>query len=424
MWPLFAHVPVIFVTGPSDDWCSIVEEAEGGDIVLFEPGRYTSGCNVVADVPDKPGERTVLQSFDPDDIAVFEPPATGEPALSVQGDLLILLQLSFEGGEPGQAYVAAGDIEELTVRWTSMGPGSATGLQQTGPIGLLEVENAWFEGIPTSLDLQCDGCGATTLRVDNSVFVGGGLTLGAATAEVEDVFVDTPGIALQSNGTLDLHGSVLKGATALASSAESQVRNTFLLGDPLAAEVTAPSTFMGVTAQGALSGPLSIRASALDQDAPADADLQDSVVCIDPAACWVDVSTLDFTPQPGGPLEAAGGPASTELATDWCRESRNSPTTAGALETPATPGPLLPGYRDQTACEGGEEPGDTSEPQDTGEPPPSTGCGGCHSTSSSSTLGGWWLALWAVLYALGSRLSASARARRRFSLSVSVSSSP
>ena len=48
MWGLLAHVPVIYVTNPSEDWCGVIAGTLGGDIVMLEPGRYRGPCSIVA----------------------------------------------------------------------------------------------------------------------------------------------------------------------------------------------------------------------------------------------------------------------------------------------------------------------------------------------------------------------------------------
>ena len=379
---LLAHVPVIYVTQPSADWCGVIDQALGGDIVMFEPGSYEGTCDVVAKVPDKEGERTVLQSFDPGDQARFAP-GPGGPVFRVSGDDLVILQVVLDSPGADQPLIEVGDIRRLTVRRSHVTHRAGTALSLTGAVGTLEIENTHFDAVGTPI--RCAGCSLAEVDLDNSIFVGGQLDAGAALAgRLRDLYVEG-GVAL--GGSVELDGSVIRGDPAVRIAGNATAVNSLVFGAPRAilAEGTAPS-ILGSTVLGsveAATGTLRLRTSALDR-APAagTVELEGTVVCEPASACWADAGEVP-TPRSGGPLDGAGV-GDPGLGIDWCRTERTSPPTAGALEVggPA-PSVLEPAFRDQVACEATGEPtdtGSTDAPVDSGgdgrvdDAPPGCGC--------------------------------------------------
>src|SRR5688572_16135139 len=92
--PASAHVPVIYVTTPKEDWCGVIAAALGGDIIQLAPGTYTGPCAIEGKVSDPIGESTIVQSLDPTDHAVFTAGAV-DHVLALSGVRIVLLQVTF-----------------------------------------------------------------------------------------------------------------------------------------------------------------------------------------------------------------------------------------------------------------------------------------------------------------------------------------
>src|SRR5688572_8151418 len=108
------HIPVVYITRPTEDWCAVINGTIGNDIVMLEPGTYQGPCDIVAEISDVDLELTTVQSFDPADPPVFLPGAA-DYVLSVSGHRLILLQLEFEDLPEGVDAVRVDDIRELWI---------------------------------------------------------------------------------------------------------------------------------------------------------------------------------------------------------------------------------------------------------------------------------------------------------------------
>ena len=89
-----AHIPVVFVTTPEEDWCAVINAVQGGDVVMFTPGDYYGPCDIVASAPIKGGEITIIESVDPQDPAIFHN-GGGDYILSVTGPSVTLMLMDF-----------------------------------------------------------------------------------------------------------------------------------------------------------------------------------------------------------------------------------------------------------------------------------------------------------------------------------------
>lgn len=386
MFPtLLAHIPVIYVTRPDEDWCAVIAGALGGDIIMLEPGEYVGGCEIDALVADKKGERTILQSFYPDTPAVIRAPETGEASLSVSGQALVMLQLVFEGGAPGQAHIELESMDEFTLRRTHMRGDVDAGVRLVGSTGQVRIDNTIFEGLPEALDLDC--CSLSGLELDRNVIDGGGISV---SADVEGLIRDTtvlgaPDVALSWAGgaPLTLDGAVLQGSPAARVTGPAHIGNTFLLGRPVALDQRGAA--VSVSASTLLGDVVGNPAFASCAVSPPPANLPEgSVGCEDPSVCWTDPQGGDLTPRPDGPLSGAGLPVEG-FERDWCDADRPALPTAGALEAGLrTPGPFVAEARGTTPCDelgppAPEDSGDTGlptePPPEPGEPEPGCACG-------------------------------------------------
>lgn len=381
-----AHTPVIYITDPDEDWCGVIASALGGDIVMLEPGTYTGPCTIEARAPDKLGEQTIVQSFDPMDLAVLEPAPGSDHVLQISGDRLVVLQLAFRNVPAGVDAIQILDIEEAKIRWIEMEDSEGHGIRQLGDAAIVSISDSIFLDVAHPIALGCPGCLLSELVIDDALLVGPrvGIEVGPG---VPGTLVDTlvtaatdTAVRLSGGASLTIDGLLLESSgDALAlQQGPALIRNTIAMAGGDALQVGDGSVqILGNTLLGdvALSGDDTQRTlvgNALDRPLPGGAgDEHHNVICSEPADCFTDAAAWDFYPSEGGLLRAAGE-SSGDLVADWCGHVRESPPDAGAMEgyTNPTIGPITIGLKDLFDCSLPQ--GTDTTPQDTGTPPLTT----------------------------------------------------
>jgi hypothetical protein len=176
-----AHVPVIYVVGPTEDWCATINGTIGNDLVMLLPGEYRGPCVITADLSDVPVEETLLVSFDPADPAVF----TGSDAdfvLSIDGQRLVVWQLVFRGLGPGVDAVRVGPMVRTWIRASTF-DSVETAVRQVGDVGELLVTQNHFVDVGTGVVIGCAGgaCSAPAFEVHDNWFERTALAFDVAT---------------------------------------------------------------------------------------------------------------------------------------------------------------------------------------------------------------------------------------------------
>jgi hypothetical protein len=415
----WAHIPILYITGPTEDWCAVINGTIGNDIVLLTGGEYVGPCAIEAALSDVATELTTVSSFDPLDPAIFVG-STADHVLSITGERLMLLEVEFRDLPAEIAAVRAGDLRELWFKrvWFRSLAGQA--IAHEGVVEDLRVTETEFRdvalpmtlGVLPSLDISDNlvvgasqalvlGAGSQGRVSDNVLIsVGAGMRLGGGALEVVGNLVQAAGPALElDSGPLHIESSVLIGAPAVSSTGPLP-EDLALVGNTLVGSADLPGwgperglRFSGNAVLGALPE-------------LGGAEAEGNVAC--DASCFVDAEGWDFYPAPGSPLRGAGAAG---LGEDWCGRDRSEPPTAGALEAAAEGsfGPILPSFKEATDCTLPEpeppETGDTGQPTGPSPEPPEgeaqpgpvpsedpgeAGCG-CDSR------GGAWPGLWGLL---------------------------
>jgi hypothetical protein len=352
-----AHVPVIYVVGPTEDWCATINGTIGNDLVMLLPGEYRGPCVITADLSDVPVEETLLVSFDPADPAVF----TGSDAdfvLSIDGQRLVVWQLVFRGLGPGVDAVRVGPMVRTWIRASTF-DSVETAVRQVGDVGELLVTQNHFVDVGTGVVIGCAGgaCSAPAFEVHDNWFERTALAFDVATGSTgtfTDDVVTGAGTALRTAGDVAVTGAWFQSA----GPAVDATAGTLTLGSSVVAgDVTgardAVVVVTGSTVAGAVSlaAPGSVlRGSALDR-APTRGDLEGTVVCDDATSCFTDAAAFDFYPPPGSALRAAGQ-ADPLAPLDWCGVTRPAAPTAGAWQAvgPASAGGLGSAFKDDLPC--------------------------------------------------------------------------
>lgn len=372
-----AHIPVIYIVGPDDDWCTAIDDALGGDVIMLLPGDYTGACDIVAEGSDPVGEMTSVQSFDASAPARFVHDGVSDHILSVSGVMLTLLQVDFGELPAGVTGVEVREGDDLTVRYCTFEGGDGAGIVQTAPVSTLRVlDNRFvgFEGV--GIDLGCDGsCGIDDLLLAGNVVDGGAAALRVRTSGEAEV-VDNN--AFSAAGTvLDV---IAPAAVVSRNHIDGAVRaevlrfdSNIVRGDLAGTGELAFSTLLGgVDWTGSVEGNASVAT-----------DLGEGNVRCD-AACFVDLEGGDFFPAEGSPLRRAVA-RRDDVTVDWCDNLRRNPASAGAVEGLGITsfGPVVDDYKalqdcrvsDDTTTTGTADPtGDTADP---GAPVDEAGGCGC-----------------------------------------------
>jgi len=407
----WAHIPVIFTAGPDEDWCAVIEGAEGGDYVMLLPGDYQGPCDIVGKLSEPEGEVTIVQSFDTTQPARFVHDGSSDHVLSITGEVLTILQVTFGPVPTGAAAVEVRDGVDLTVRYSLFEGGEGRGVVQVGEVDLLRVTDNRFEGAAGApFDLGCGGgCTSGELRVDGNMVLD---STGAIEVELsaqdevsDNAWFRHEGLALRAGGAAGLvTRNYIDGDAELDV---ADVRNNIVTGSLGGAA--------GSLRFNTLLGDVSFDADAVQANATLGADLGPGGVSCDPS-CFTDLVGLDFFPSADSPLRGAGS-FDPEVRLDWCGNERRDPPSAGAVEAVGVEGfgPIREDYKALQNCSVSEPtgtvptvPGATGYTADTGsaavggtEESKGAGCG-C-ATSAPADYLSWFVALGCVLAGRRSR---------------------
>jgi hypothetical protein len=354
-----AHVPVIYVVGPADDWCATLNGTLGDDVVMFLPGEYRGPCDFVARSAGVPEDETLVTSFDPAYPAEFVG-TDGDHVLRVSGDRVAMWLLAFRDLPAGVDAIQVGPIARAWVRSSSF-ERVDTAVRQVGDAAELLVTQTRVQDATTAVSAGCAGCAAPSVDVATSWFqrVAGGVWLApGAVGRVTDVVATDGGTAVGGAGDVVVDGVWATGEGPLVDVAggATRVQRSLLDGAvALRAAEGSALTVSGSTLRGTLAWPAAVPAgwrvdgSAVTEALPAGVAAAGTVVC--GPGCFTDAAAGDLYPAPRSPLREAGT-ADPEAPTDWCGAARGPIPTAGAWELlgPRSPGPLVPGFKDDLAC--------------------------------------------------------------------------
>lgn len=407
----WAHIPVIFTAGPDEDWCAVIEAADGGDYVMLLPGDYQGPCDIVGKLSEPEGEVTIVQSFDTTQPARFVHDGSSDYVLSITGEVLTILQVTFGPVPVGAAAVEVREGVDLTVRYSLFEGGEGRGVVQVGDVDLLRVTDNRFEGAAGApFELGCGGsCIAGELRVDGNMVLDSTGTIEvelSAEDEVSDnAWFRHEGLALRAGGAAGVVArNYIDGDVELYV---SDVRNNIVAGS------------LGGAASSlrfnTLLGGVSFDADAVQANATLEADLGPGGVSCDPS-CFTDLAGLDFFPSATSPLREAGS-FDPEVRLDWCGNERRDPPSVGAVEAVGVEGfgPVREDYKALQNCSVSEPtgtvptvPGATGDTADTGSAAVNTpkaseeaGCG-CTTSTPAGYLS-WFVVLGWVLAGRRSR---------------------
>lgn len=376
----------MYLAGPADDWCAVINGTIGNDIVLLSPGEYTGPCDANADLSDIAAEETAVASLDPLLPAVFVGSAA-DYVLRFTGERLLLLEVVFRDLPPGVDAVRADGIRELWLKRVRF-EGGDRGLVQVGTVEELRVVETSFLSTARPLDLGCDGgCPVPLVEVSSDLVVGGveAVHLGEGTvgSVLDNVIVGVEAGVVAGAG-VEVRGNLIEATSVALSGAPTEVEANVVLG-PAA---LGPGTVVGNTFTGGVVLPGWTAGGRFEGNAVVgpipDPGGAGNVSCGDP--CFTDAPGWDFYPAPGSPLREAGAAG---LGADWCGRVRSERPSAGAIEafTEGSFGPLSAVFKDEVDCDLPEDPppsvvgpGDTGEPPSPEQPPaaeeprPATGC--------------------------------------------------
>lgn len=384
----WAHVPELYVVGPEDDWCRMIDDAQTGDIVMLQSGEYEGPCTVEGNLPDYPGEILTVQAFD-----LYDPPVLvhggGEFILELTGQNVMLSSLLFDGVPAGSVGVSV-EAEDSTVRFSTFTGVDGVAVSAGKAAGHSFVNDCtFFSGSGTAVEIGCadGGCSVTGFEVvDNLVLgLGTGLVVHPTSAgSVVDNTFDVTDLGIQiagrSDAALDVSSNLVRASVGLSiTGGPTIIRNNLVLseetalrshldeahgvqviGNTLVGAVCAATsgwTSDDELASNALQGTLTL--------AP-EASAAGNVAC-DVGGCWLDPVGLDYFPALDSPLREAGVEVGGDLLLgDWCGRARATPPTAGALEAVGEIGfgPLEFGFKRQFDCTLLDPPVDTG-PGDT-----------------------------------------------------------
>ena len=119
-----AHIPVIELVGPDDDWCQVLNSSAYSDTFQFMPGEYVGPCDIVGPVPDNVGERLVIESFYPSSPAVFRTDGVADYILGISGTAVSVRVVEITGVPAGSSAIEfAGEdhiFEEIVASCASL----------------------------------------------------------------------------------------------------------------------------------------------------------------------------------------------------------------------------------------------------------------------------------------------------------------
>lgn len=372
-----AHVPIIYIASPEDDWCALINGTQGSDIVMLMPGEYRGPCDIEAKPSNMPGEQTTVQSFDPEDPARLSG-SDADYVLRLTGERIILLQLLFEDLPEGIDAVRVGDVQEAWLRYNSFRDITGRAVVLDGTVGSLLVEGNELSRVGEGLSIGCEVCSAPEIEIVNNLVLDStiGLSIGPSASGIliDNVISGTErGVRLAgSEGSeLVLTGGLYEttGPAIEVLSGPVTIDTNIVLGVPvLLAETPIEASITANTLVGELDLPddpsgITLRDNALvGATVPMGVPGEGSVSC--GPECFVDLYGWDFYPAPSSPLRAAAV-EDEALGPDWCGRVRNDTPCSGAVEAYDVPsfGPVVIGFKSAFDCSLPEE-------TDTVPPPP------------------------------------------------------
>jgi hypothetical protein len=415
--PARAHVPVIYVTGPDEDWCAVINGTVGSDIVMLEPGEYLGPCDIVAEPSNQPGEQTTVQSFDPKMPAEFVGSAA-DYVLHASGESVVLLQLEFRDLPEHIDAVRIGDIREAWVRGGVFRDLPGRAIVQQGLTEQLLISDAEFCRVGVAVTAGCaDGsCAVPSLEIQENLVVGAltgiviepgvwGVLRDNVLSEVDTALQlsGTPGGELVAVGGLyEARGAaieVLQGPVTVTTNVSMGQPAIRAAGEGIASVQVVANTLVGELDLAGWGAGRDLRLvdNAVVGALPSLAEPGPGNVACD-EACFTDLAGWDFYPAEGSPLRGAAAP-DPGLGADWCGRVRNDAPCSGAVEAYDTPsfGALQVGFKDAFDCtlpSEPEPPGPPGPPAEPGDPdpaivqPPQAGCScAAPSPSPSPSLG-------------------------------------
>jgi hypothetical protein len=318
--PAEAHDYVVWRVTPSEGWCADLEVPAPGDVVELAPGRYPGGCVVLRGGVPAENEALVLRSLDAADPAVIDVPAGGF-GLALAGPIARVERLRVEGQGDGVGVSLLADGQVVSgVTFVDLEIGVAAA---PGDVFGATVLGSTFLGVSRPVVVRGPALGLVVVRQNlvGAGWAGAALEVGGGEPLVgENVIGPGLGTAISATGGLVTRNVVLGADTGVHAPGASILRNV-VLDAPVA--VAAGAEVVGNTVVGGSLAGDDVRGNAVVGPATAG-----DVRC--DASCFVDLTGLDLSPSPAGPLVAAAEP---DAGPDLCgRESASA--AAGATDGP------------------------------------------------------------------------------------------
>jgi hypothetical protein len=396
----WAHAPELFITSAEEDWCGVIDAALTGDTIMLQPGTYSGPCEVTNNLPDYPGERLHIQSFDTNEPAVLLP-GEGGVALEIHGPEVTVSVLHIRGIEKGQAGIVVRS-KNAELRFLDMEVRGGVGILLTGSAGAPWVhEDRIWGGQGTGIEVGCEvgDCPVTSFELnDNWVSSELGVRVHSGTSgTLRDNVVDQAQVGLWVEGATWVTGNLVWGEVAMRAFGDPMALDNNLLvggqhglwmGEALSAQTISIrhnsilSAGSAMTVDGEMTG-VEMGSNAVEGGLPSEIgwlDLGGNIACEAPEDCWLAPATTALSPLPGGQLILAGTHFD-DLSVDWCGQLRPEAPSAGALERASGATGFEPAFKSQLSCaKGSTSSGSGYTPQE-GQPPedetgPDTGTGG------------------------------------------------
>jgi hypothetical protein len=329
MWLLsvaWAHVPVIYVTSPSEPWCGVINSATAGDIILLSEGDYEGPCSIDP-LPGKYVHDSLLIQPATDNLEVrfhhdgsspwivasqseygvgflgltFPHVPEGVAGISMQGNIRgTVSDNRFEQVE-GVA-VAASDVSVFVARSNQIdGDSTGTGIVVSASprrhLVMATLDQNRLDGLATALHITNQQATVT----DNYISANPSIFAIDAELQLHRNFV-LGGLQATDSVVRATNNLLANGAIAITGAHTAWKHNTFYLAPTLGdGDHVFTNNVVHAT------------------DLPG----QGNISCVD---CFLDDG---YSPDPDGPLAHAGVPS---ISTDFCRRARTDPPTVGAIE--------------------------------------------------------------------------------------------
>ena len=168
----FGHTPVIVELFETDDWCAVIAAGYGGDTYLFHPGDYYGPCEVVGPEPDMGGERLMMESYDPQNPAVFHHDGSAEYILTLSGTAVSLRYVALGSLPAGVDGVRRGGVD-MHIRGLAGEQLAGRAIVTVADLrGLEVIESELTHVSGTGIEVGCADCRVVNVLLEDNLIVG------------------------------------------------------------------------------------------------------------------------------------------------------------------------------------------------------------------------------------------------------------